>query len=142
MDTRLSIPLYTQEDWDTLARTILGEARNQPLTGQIAVAWTIRNRYVTKRFGKTIREICLAHSQYSCWNRNDPNCAYIERARISDPLLLRALWVAGSVILGDEDDPTNGATHYFNPRVVNAYWAKGLIPSAIIEDHHFYNNVS
>ena len=35
---------YTEQDWDTLARTIFGEARGESLQGQVGVAWVIRNR--------------------------------------------------------------------------------------------------
>ncbi|MGF6318704.1 spore germination cell wall hydrolase CwlJ-like protein [Pseudomonas frederiksbergensis] len=34
----------TEKDRDILARTRWGEARDESLAGQIAVAWTIRNR--------------------------------------------------------------------------------------------------
>lgn len=34
----------TENDRDVLARTLWGEAREESLAGQIAVAWTIRNR--------------------------------------------------------------------------------------------------
>ena len=34
----------TDKDRDILSRTLWGEARGETLTGQIAVAWTVRNR--------------------------------------------------------------------------------------------------
>ena len=34
----------SEKDRDILARTLWGEARGEGLDGQIAVAWTIRNR--------------------------------------------------------------------------------------------------
>ena len=34
----------TEKDRDILARTLWGEARGEGTAGQIAVAWTIRNR--------------------------------------------------------------------------------------------------
>lgn len=34
----------TDKDREILARTLWGEARGESLSGQIAVAWTIRNR--------------------------------------------------------------------------------------------------
>lgn len=34
----------TEKDRDIRARTLWGEARGKSLAGQIAVAWTIRNR--------------------------------------------------------------------------------------------------
>jgi len=42
----------TEKDRDVLARTPWGEARGESTAGQVAVAWTIRNRVFD---GKTIR---------------------------------------------------------------------------------------
>ena len=35
---------FTEKDRDILARTLWGEARGEGTAGQVAVAWTIRNR--------------------------------------------------------------------------------------------------
>lgn len=52
----------TETDRDILARTLWGEARGESLAGQIAVAWTIRNRV---NEGKAA----------SWWGRAMPACA-------------------------------------------------------------------
>lgn len=59
----LAAPL---DDVQLLAVTLYGEARNEPLEGLLAVAWVIQNR-VGKRFGKSVRKVCMAHAQFSCW---------------------------------------------------------------------------
>ena len=71
----------TEKDRDILARTLWGEARGESLAGQIAVAWTIRNRVKDGKdkswWGEGYASVCQKPYQFSCWNRNDPNFAYL-----------------------------------------------------------------
>ena len=57
--------------FDVMALTMYGEARGEPVEGQIAVGWVIKNRAVA--WNKGIIEICIQPEQFSCWNENDPN---------------------------------------------------------------------
>lgn len=54
-----------------------GEARGKSLAGQIAVAWTIRNRVNDGKakswWGEGYAGVCQKPYQFSCWNRNYPN---------------------------------------------------------------------
>ena len=67
----------TEKDRDILARTLWGEARGESLAGQIAVAWTIRNRVNDGKakswWGEGYAGVCQKPYQFSCWNKNDPN---------------------------------------------------------------------
>ncbi|PWK42197.1 hypothetical protein C7534_1054 [Pseudomonas sp. OV226] len=53
----------TENDRDILARTLWGEARGESLAGQIAVAWTIRNRVFDGKtkswWGEGYASVCL-----------------------------------------------------------------------------------
>ena len=75
----------TEKDRDILARTLWGEARGESLAGQIAVAWTIRNRVNDGKdkswWGEGYAGVCQKPYQFSCWNRNDPNFAYLSGAK-------------------------------------------------------------
>jgi len=53
---------------DVLTRTVYGEVRGESEAGQAAVAWVIRNRVAKGRaqMGKTIKDVCLKPSQFSC----------------------------------------------------------------------------
>lgn len=133
-------------DWDTLRRTIYGEARNQPYAGLLAVGWVVKNR-LARRWGKvapTISDICTQHLQFSCWNKNDPNRETILRATDDIPEFLRCSGAAAEVLLGVRPDPTNGADHYFTvdkpkgARVWPPAWAASMTHTATIGGHIFY----
>ena len=70
----------TEKDRYILARTLWGEARGESLAGQIAVAWTIRNRVddgnTKSWWGEGYAGVCQKPYQFSCW-KNDPNFAYL-----------------------------------------------------------------
>ena len=75
----------TEKDRDILARTLWGEARGESLAGQIAVAWTIRNRVNDGKakswWGEGYAGVCQKPYQFSCWNKSDPNFAYLSGAK-------------------------------------------------------------
>lgn len=108
----------TERDRDILARTLWGEARGESLAGQIAVAWTIRNRVNDGKakswWGEGYAGVCQTPYQFSCWNKNDPNYAYLSGAKqIPFRELAQARIAADQVIDGKVADPTSGATHYY-----------------------------
>ncbi|MCF4997374.1 cell wall hydrolase [Pseudomonas syringae] len=108
----------TERDRDILARTLWGEARGESIAGQLAVAWTIRNRVndgKTKSWwGEGYAGVCQKPYQFSCWNKNDPNFAYLSGAKqIPFRELDQARIAADQVIDGKVPDPTGGATHYY-----------------------------
>jgi spore germination cell wall hydrolase CwlJ-like protein len=130
-------------DIEVAARTIYGEARNQPYDGMVAVAWVMLNRLHSKKWfsGETLAETCLMPKQFSCWNTGDPNRVRMLRVAEDDPLLVKIRTIVEAVVAGQIQDPTKGATHY---RVVNtpAAWAIGYKPVATIGDHEFFKNIN
>jgi spore germination cell wall hydrolase CwlJ-like protein len=101
-----------------LALTVLGEARNQPYQGQVAVAQVVRNRMDLK--GWSVADTVLKPFQFDCWDSGDPNRAFLEEAihtqagNIQPPGLWECCLQAAESALGSprEIDPTGGATHY------------------------------
>ena len=129
---------------DVLARTIFGEARGEPFDGQVAVAWTIRNRADKPGpdwWGDSITEVCLKAKQYSAWNPSDPNRKRLEVASAGNPEFLRARGIACLVLTGDLPDPTKGATHYYADYIATPKWAEGLTPAVVIGRHRFFKDV-
>lgn len=94
-------------------RTLLGEARNQPESTQLAVVHVMVNRLRSGRWGGNLALVCRAPEQFSCWNSGDPNRVFMESLLDDDPALLRAIGLIGRV-LGGELDPTHGAKWYKN----------------------------
>lgn len=130
-----------------LALTVWGEARGEPVQGQVAVACVVRNRLkrVTHAVA-TWRGVCLAPWQFSCFNADDPNSGPIARAAVTlmtaalTPELAQALWIADGVIAGAVMDNTGGATHYLTSTLLKAKppsWAKGQPVLIVIGDHSF-----
>lgn len=129
------------EDIDVMARTLYGEARGEVkkfgIVALIAVANVIFNRY-KKKFAKTIKEICLAPKQFSCWNTGDPNYKKITTVTEDDMLFRKCLSVAENVLSGKYPDITDGCDHY-HANYAKPYWAAYLQPKRIFGSHYFYS---
>ena len=131
-------------DSDTLARTIWGEARGEGAVGMQAVACVIMNRLKVSpaRWGASIKDVCLQHLQFSCWNENDPNRDKLLSVNASDPAFLIALDIADEACNDGLQDITNGATSYYSAWMeIPPYWAKGVSPCATIGHHDFLKGV-
>lgn len=142
---------YDADDADIMARTLWGEARNQPYTGQLAVGWVIRNRAGRREFAGelwnqagAVKHVCLAPYQFSCWLEGDPNRAQIDALRVDEFQVQRDVVAA---VLGDSvPDPTNGASHYFTvaaPPGISPWppaWAYSMARVAVIGAHAFYDD--
>lgn len=142
----------------TAARTLAQEARNQPVEGQRAVAWTFRNRIAAGKWGANLGQVCLWHGAYSGWwcprgapVYHDPNFAFACGLDDADALLVALEAIVAEVMAADPaSDPTGGATHYYNPSAVpTPAWVTGDpsrgIPAAVftvqIGAHRFYRGV-
>ncbi|MBP5966752.1 MULTISPECIES: cell wall hydrolase [Pseudomonas] len=141
----------TEKDRDILARTLWGEARGEGLAGQIAVAWTIRNRVEMDLhndgrpdwWGEGYAGVCLKKYQFSCWNKNDPNYPYLSGAKEIPPKqFAQARRAAGLVISGAEPDITGGATHYYATTMPKPpAWAKDATQTFRLGHHIFFKDV-
>lgn len=137
----------TEKDRDILARTLWGEARGESLAGQIAVAWTIRNRVNDGKskswWGEGYAGVCLAKWQFSCWNKNDPNYIYLSGAQpIPFREFAQAQIAADQVIAGKVPDPTGGATHYYATAMKKPpAWAAKARQTLKLGGHVFFKDV-
>ena len=137
----------TDKDRDILARTLWGEARREGLVGQIAVAWTIRNRVndgkPTSWWGEGYAGVCQKPYQFSCRNKNDPNFAYLSDAKpIAFREFAQAQIAADQVISGKVPDPTGGATHYYATTMPKPpVWVKGAKQALMLGRHFFFRDV-
>lgn len=142
--------MATEKDIDIVARTVYGEARGESRLGRVAVAYTIRNRVEADLFGdgkadwwgEGYEAVCLKPWQYSCWNANDPNRPILEKLTDVNLIFSACKDIVREVLEDKITDPTYGATHYYNPKVVaEPKWAKGKSPCAIIGNHKFYKDI-
>jgi spore germination cell wall hydrolase CwlJ-like protein len=137
----------TDKDRDILALTLWGEARGESLVGQIAVAWTIRNRVcdgkVKSWWGEGYAGVCQKPYQFSCWNKSDPNFAYLSGAKqIPFREFAQTRIAADQVIDGKVPDPTGGATHYYATTMPAApAWAVKAKQTLKLGRHVFFKDV-
>ena len=128
--------------WDVmvLVRTVWGEARGEPLRGQLAVAYVVLNRWRSGKWfaGKTLASTCLKAHQFSAWNTGDLNREAMCDATDADLADCRA--AARAAVEGSQSDPTDGCTHYHTVAVSPA-WARGREPYITIGRHAFYKDV-
>ncbi len=129
--------------FEVAARTLWQECRNQSPEGQTAVAWTIKNRLATGRWGNSLASVCLWPYQYSGWNGpKDPNFVAVCALTDTD-LVLCKLRVIMQAVLDSKADPTNGAMWYVNLSIVKKpKWAEGATETAKIGAHTFFKGVT
>jgi len=117
-------------DWpglELLAATILLEAESEPDEGRVAVGWVVRNRMDARKVG--VHEICLAPSQFSCWNAD---YAGMRKARLTapDPAIWERCWrAAAGAYWRLIPDVTDSADHYLNEALTRQGRANGDLPA-------------
>lgn len=138
----LIVNIPSKADVETMARTILGEARGEGWDGMVAVGNVIKNRAkIGGWWGNTIKDVCLKPKQFSCWNNDDPNKTLIINADLSSSLAFQQAFAAACYVVYDMGvDTTNGATHY-HTKAIHPAWAKGVKPVADKGNHLFYKDI-
>ena len=134
--------LSSLSDNELMARTAWGEARNQGFAGMVAVCHVILNRFHDGRFGKSLKGTMLRKWAFSCFNKTDPNLPKLA-GEIKGKEIGAARCIADMVIDKIIEDNTHGATHYFNPAVVDPFESGAWNPiymeyCTTIKDHVFY----
>lgn len=133
---------------EILGLTIYGEARGEPIEGQIAVGCVIRNR-LHNSINRTYHDICLAPKQFSCWNEDDPNRIVLEGLSnkivsseyTSNVYLNQCLFVAEGIVENHILDNTKNANNYMTVALYESKsrpgWAYKLREVAEIGNHVF-----
>lgn len=131
-------------DREIAAATVFGEASNQGYSGQLAVAWVIRNRRDSGRWGHTLAHVCLAYEQFSSWNGDRQSRANILRAADapdSDAIILDCLKAVDAATSGSGIDPTGGAMFYYADSIAAPSWTVGATFTVQIGNQRFYKGV-
>ena len=106
---------YDPMGQDLMARTILGEAANQGPQGQAAVGWTVLNRLRDGRYGKGLEGVIKKDWAYEPWMTREDELMAISP---DSPEYKSAYELSGQILRGEVEDPTNGATHFLNPELI------------------------
>jgi N-acetylmuramoyl-L-alanine amidase len=135
----------------TVALTLYGEARGEPIEGKVFVGSVIRNRVKSPRkFGDSFDKVCLSRLQFSCWWSQGGQANYdvvMARARmfvgdyaerdrrLLDDVLQECLFVSEGIIGGQLRDNARGSTHYLTQALwkkAPPEWAKGQTPTIVV----------
>ncbi len=132
-----------------LALNIYFEARNQPTSGQVAVAQVVMNRVYHPKFPNTVCEVIKQGPIRPSWKRNGTFFPIKYRCQFSwwcdgksdHPKEQRAFrwasFVASGVLNNEFTDYTKGATHYHS-KEVRPFWSLKAKKISRIGDHIFY----
>lgn len=115
--------------------TIWQEARGEIYTGKVAVAEVIRNRVKAKySCDGTVADCVMRPLQFSCWNNYSPSRAVALSLDDADPVVAECLqaWQESAT-----SNLTDGANHYFNPKLVHPDWAAAAQKVTPIGNHYF-----
>ncbi|MBX3465769.1 MAG: LysM peptidoglycan-binding domain-containing protein [Planctomycetes bacterium] len=109
----------TAAELEILARIIKGECPpDVPWEGKVAVAAVVLNRVRHPGFPSTVRAVAHQPAQFSCYNPR-------MRARLYNGPVPQWCYDAARAAARGED-PSRGATHYFNPHLVRPAWARNM----------------
>lgn len=114
-------------DLEILARTIEAEAGVEEYSGKVAVGAVIANRAASGKYGKGIKGVILKKGQFSPWNSWT---GYAKGEQGRDMMKLvpseESYKAAMSILKGEYEDETGGATHYLDPRLRKPDWFKTM----------------
>lgn len=112
-------------DRELLAKTLMAEAGGEGYDGMLAAGAVIHNRANTTGYGDSLRDVIMKPGQFSAWN-SVTGYAGGEGGLDMDKITPNehALKAADAILSGNFEDPTGGATHYYNPSVANPKWGQ------------------
>ena len=131
------------KEQDTLAQTLLGEARGEDKAGLYAIACIVKRRMELKSYPNTAMAVCLEPSQFDYWTQrkrvkwDDQNRANVRRLMKGNTELVRYAKMLAVNINRVDLNYTKNADHYCTLDTHN-YWTKGRKPVAIIGQHKFF----
>ena len=130
---------------EMLAATLQAEAGGEGVGGMLAAGAVIRNRAETGKYGgNSISGVIMQPGQFSAWNgvtgyAGGEGAIDMNSLRVSED----AYAAADAILSGNYQDPTGGATHYYNPDVASPAWGQGQNPGGgqwtTIGNHVFGN---
>ncbi|WP_170067190.1 cell wall hydrolase [Roseovarius confluentis] len=111
------------QDRILLAKTLEAEAGGEGLDGMLAAGAVINNRVKAGGYGDGLQGVIMKPGQFSAWNSVTGYAGGeggLDMNRIQPSQT--ALQAADMLLAGHYDDPTGGATHYYNPSVATPKW--------------------
>lgn len=111
---------------ELLARLLEAEAGSEGATGKLAVGAVIQNRLASGRYGDTLRDVMLAPGQFSPLNSVTGYAGGEQGVDFSRITPSRTTYdITDAILSGEYEDPTGGATHFYNPDISQPSWGGG-----------------
>jgi len=103
----------------------MAEAGGEGFDGLLAAGSVIANRVGHEGYGNSLRDVIMAPGQFSAWN-SVTGYAGGEGGLNMDTITPNELAykATDTILSGNYQDPTGGATHYYNPAVADPAWGK------------------
>lgn len=129
-------------DREICAATAFMEASDQGPEGRRAVIHVLLNRAaVAPKYGRNPADCALRAFQFSSWNTNDPNRHRLAMTSDGDPIWRDCLAAFDEAMDGENDDATQGATHYYADSLPPPDWSHDATFTVKIGNHLFYKGV-
>jgi len=136
--------MYTAQQCYELTMLMLcvyREARGELDDAKLGVAWTVKNRLALQGWmGKTYPAVITKPFQFSSFNANDPNASKWPDPQ-TDAAYPACLSMARMAYDGLANDPTNGATHYYDDSIAAPKWTVGATKTVKLGKLNFYKDV-
>ena len=131
------------DELELLAALIFSEADKNDKkfdTDAAGVAHSVLNRMKEpEKYGSTLDEVIFKPKQYSGVEGKEFKKFFNGGLTAEEEKYVkRAYKVAGGVLRGTISDPTGGANHYFNPKLVKPSWAKKMKKTFTSGSHDYY----
>ena len=124
---------------DIMARLIWGEAEGEGATGMQAVGNVVMNRVdADSKYGADAQDIIMEQNQFSSIS-DSKRLEAMMNLNLDNPEYIQALEISKKLLAGELEDITNGATHFYNPKIVdmNTKWIKEYPVVFEHENHTF-----
>uniref|UniRef100_UPI003A946358 cell wall hydrolase n=1 Tax=Celeribacter sp. TaxID=1890673 RepID=UPI003A946358 len=121
--TRAAADQLSGRDRELLARTLMAEAGGEGLQGMLAAGSVINNRLNAGGYGDSLEGVIMKPGQFSAWNGVTGYAGGeggLDMANMTPSE--QAYQAADAILSGQYEDPTGGATHYYNPAAANPAW--------------------
>ncbi len=128
-----------------LAMNIYFEARGEPTVGQVAVAMVTMNRVLSKRYPSSICKVVWQRRQFS-WthdgrsDRPKDTKAWKLAQKIAG--FVHSKYITYKDLSNGALDLTNGALHYYAPKLADPRWSKHKEVTREIGNHRFMKSRS
>ena len=110
---------------DILAKTLEAEAGNQGAIGMLSVGSVIMNRMMNPNYANNLHDVILQPGQFSVWNKTTGYAGGEQGVDVANMQASETAYAITDQLLDQNyNDPTNGATHYYNPNISNPAWGE------------------